>query len=296
MKRRISGLTFLVLLLVSCKSQDTKLMNLKSDILKKFQSVKGDFALAFKNPDDPSQTLLINEHESFHAASTMKTPVMIEVFKQAEEGKFNLQDSILIKNEFKSIVDSSMFSLDLDRDSGEKLYQYIGQKRLLRELVVDMIIHSSNLATNLIIEWVDAKNVTKTMRQLGAPDIQVLRGVEDMKAYEQGLSNATTAFDLMKIYEALALEKAVNPQADQAMIDILLQQQHNDIIPAHLPEEIKVAHKTGWITGVRHDSGIVYLPDGRKYVLVVLSKNVENMDKAVKMMAEVSRMVYEYVK
>jgi beta-lactamase class A len=158
-----------------------------------------------------------------------------------------------------------------------------------------MIIASSNLATNIIIEMVNAKNVTQTMRRYGAKDIQVLRGVEDQKAYDKGLNNTTTAYDLMLIFEKIARGKAVNKKASQAMIKILLDQQFNDIIPAQLPKETKVAHKTGFITGIHHDSGIVFLPDGRKYVLVLLSKNLEDEKQAIKAMADVSRLIYEYM-
>ena len=162
-------------------------------------------------------------------------------------------------------------------------------------MMVDMIIHSSNFATNLLIEKVDAKKVTASMRELGAEDIMVLRGVEDIEAYEAGLSNTTTAYDLLLIFEKIAEGKAVGETADRQMTEILLQQKHNDIIPALLPEEVKVAHKTGSITGVRHDSGIVILPNGEKYVLVLLSKNMEEPEEGVKMLAEVSRMIYDYV-
>ena len=133
------------------------------------------------------------------------------------------------------------------------------------------------------------------MRELGAPDIQVLRGVEDIKAYEQGLSNSTTAYDLMAIYEKLALEEVVSAQASNEMIDILFDQKFNEIIPAHLPEGVKVAHKTGVITGVHHDSGIVFLPDGRKYVLVLLSRELGDFDAGTAKMADVSKIIYDYV-
>jgi beta-lactamase class A len=159
-----------------------------------------------------------------------------------------------------------------------------------------MIIYSSNLATNIIIELVDAKNVNKTMRNLGAKNINVLRGVEDMKAYEAGLSNSTTAYDLMLIFEALATGNAVNPEADEKMLNILRQQKHTDLIPHLLPENLKIANKTGWITGVHHDSALIELPDGRKYVLVLLSKNMEDMDTGTKMLNQVSKMIYEHVK
>jgi len=263
-------------------------------INKEFATQAGTFAVAFKDLST-GETILINEKETFHAASTMKTPVMIEVYKQAAEGKFSFDDSITIKNRFKSIVDSSEFQLYPIDDSDKELYKEIGNKRTLRELVYDMIIVSSNLATNMIIELVDAKNVTQTMRSMGAQDIQVLRGVEDSKAYQQGLSNTTTAYDLMLIFSKIASGEAVSEAASNDMITTLLDQRFNSIIPAHLPAGVKVAHKTGEITGVRHDSGIVLLPDGRKYVLVLLSKNLNNVDAATKAMANVSEILYKYV-
>lgn len=206
-----------------------------------------------------------------------------------------MQDSILIKNEFYSIVDSSLYSLTAADDSEKTLYDAVGTKRTIADLAYDMIIVSSNLATNLVIDLVDARKVTQSMRDLGAPDIQVLRGVEDIKAYEQGLSNSTTAYDLLAIYEKLAKGEVVSPKASEAMIDILLDQKFNDIIPAHLPKDVKVAHKTGSITGVHHDSGIVMLPDGRKYVLVLLSKDLGDFDAGTALLAEVSKMVYDYL-
>ena len=273
---------------------DTGIQNLRQRIIHEFSSQKGTFALAFKDVKTGKQ-LLINDKEVFHAASTMKTPVMIEVFRQAHAKKFSLEDSIIIKNEFKSIVDSSLYSLDSTDDSERELYKHLGAKRSIYQLVYDMIISSSNLATNIVIEKVGAVNVTKTMRSYGADNINVLRGVEDQKAYDKGLNNTTTTYDLMLIFERLAKGKAVNKKASQAMINILFDQKFNTIIPAQLPKDVKVAHKTGYITGIHHDSGIVFLVDGRKYVLVMLSKNIEEEDKAIKAMANVSGMIYEYM-
>ncbi|MDH4089155.1 MAG: class A beta-lactamase-related serine hydrolase [Cyclobacteriaceae bacterium] len=254
----------------------------------------GIFAVAFKDLTTNEQ-VLIREHEIFHAASTMKTPVMIEVFKQAAAGKFALSDSILIKNDFRSIVDGSPYSLNARDDSDRTLYEQVGTKRLLSELVYDMIIVSSNLATNIIIELVDANEVTQTMRDLGAKDIMVLRGVEDLRAFEKGLANTTTAYDLMLMFEKMAKGEVVGTEACQAMIGILLDQRFNTILPARLPGDVKVAHKTGSIVGVHHDSGIVFLPDGRKYVLVILSKNLEDEVAATNAMANVSELIYKYV-
>lgn len=280
--------------LFSYAQTNQSLKQLRTNILTEFNNQQGDFAVAFINLKT-GKKLLINEKENFHAASTMKTPVMIEVFKQIKEGKFSLEDSITIKNEFKSIVDGTLYSLDSSEDSYSNLYQHLGEKTTLYNLVYHMIINSSNLATNLVIDLIDAKKVTKTMRSYGAKDIMVLRGVEDQKAYDAGLNNTTTAYDLALIFQMIATGKAVDKNASEKMIQILLDQQHNSIIPANLPTNVKVAHKTGSITGVHHDSGIVFLPDGTKYVLVILSKNIMDEDSAVKAMAKVSEMIYSVV-
>lgn len=259
------------------------------------ETEKGDFAIAFKDLQDLENHILINVNENFHAASTMKTPVMMEVFKQVKEGKYKLSDSLLVKNEFKSIVDGSTYSLDISRDGGEQLYEQIGSYRSIEDLVVDMIIYSSNLATNIVMELVGADNVNASLRAMGAKNINILRGVEDMKAFETGLNNSTTAFDLMLVFEAIARGKAVDAVSSKKMVDILFKQKHREMIPALLPENIKIANKTGMITGVHHDSAIVYLPGGRKYVLVILSKNVENMDKATDMLAKASFLIYKHM-
>jgi beta-lactamase class A len=267
---------------------------LKKNIEKKLSTQEGTFAVAFTDLSSHKE-LLINAHEEFHAASTMKTPVMIELFKQAKEGKFSLNDSFLIKNQFKSIVDGSPYQLDSTDDSEAEIYRHIGEKRTLCQLMDEMIVASSNLATNLLIELVDAKKVTQSMREMGAKKIKVLRGVEDNKAYDLGLNNTTTAYDLMVIYKKIAEGKAVDKKSSEEMINILSKQEHNQIIPAELPKDVVVAHKTGWITGVQHDSGIVILPDGRKYVLVILSKDLKDENAAIKAMANVSKMIYDFV-
>ena len=266
---------------------------LKEQIKAEFAKQKGTFALAFKNLQT-GEEILINEKINFHAASTMKTPVLIEAYKQAASGKFKITDPILVKNEFKSIVDGSLYSLNAGDDSDSVLYTKAGTKLPVYDLLYLMIIKSSNLATNIIIDLVGAQNVNKTMREMGANDIQVLRGVEDSKAYQKGMNNTTTAYDQMLIFNDMAKGRIVDKKSSDAMVKILLDQAFNDKIPALLPKDVKVAHKTGWIKGINHDAGIVYLPDGRKYVLVLLSKELTDDKAGVAAMANVSKTVYDY--
>jgi beta-lactamase class A len=284
----------MAILLSVIPAGNKKPKDLKEQIKAELTKNKGVFAVAFKDLSD-GEEIIINERVNFHAASTMKTPVMIEAYKQANSGKFSIEDSIIVKNEFKSIVDGSSYSLNPKDDSETSLYQQTGSKAKIYDLLYHMIIQSSNLATNIIIDLVGAHNANQTMRDLGANDIQVLRGVEDTKAYRAGKNNTTTAYDQMLIFSKMAQGLIINKQSSDAMINILLDQKFNDKIPAKLPKNVKVAHKTGWITGVNHDAGIVFLPDGRKYVLVLLSKELENDKAAVKSMAKVSRMIYDYV-
>jgi beta-lactamase class A len=253
----------------------------------------GTYALAVKHLPD-GDTILINEKEMFHAASTMKTPVMIEIFRQAAEGKIGLDDTLLVQNEFASIVDGSSYHLSPADDSDDEVYQKMGTHQTIRYLLFRMITRSSNLATNLLMKLADGKQVTTTMRSLGAPTIQVMRGVEDSKAYRHGLNNVTSAYDLMKIFEQIALGKAVNKDASQQMVNILLQQFYKDLIPAKLPEGTLVAHKTGWITGVHHDSGIIFLPGGGQLVLVLLSKKAIDESATKQMLATIARLVYDF--
>jgi beta-lactamase class A len=285
-----------VMSIIACSTDkqkdESQMENVKSKIEKFISSRPGDYAIAYKDLQN-GNTIFINEHERFHAASTMKTPIMIEIFKQAEQSKFNINDSLVINNSFKSIVDGSEFKTDIEDDSDKEIYSLIGSKMTINELVYRMITVSSNLATNMLIDLVDAKNVTQTMRELGANDIQVLRGVEDTKAFRAGLNNTTTAYDLSVIFEHLAEKDFLTQESHENIINILLDQQFNEKTLAKLPPEIKAANKTGSITNIEHDSAILFLPDGRKYILVMLSKNLDSNESGVETLSEISKMIYE---
>jgi beta-lactamase class A len=265
---------------------------LKKSIEQRLSTVKGDFAVVCKDLQS-NEILLINEKANFHAASTMKLAVMVEIFRQADRGIISLQDSVLVKNEFKSIVDGSIYSLDITDDSADDIYKRIDTKMTIYELVYQMITVSSNLATNILIEIADAGKIAKTLKKMGIKDMKVLRGVEDKKAFDKGLNNSVTAYDLMLLLEKIDERKAASDSACNQMLDILFAQKFNDIIPAQLPKDVKVAHKTGSITGVQHDAGIVYMPNGKKYVLVLLSKNLKDTTAAIKVLADISKWIFE---
>jgi beta-lactamase class A len=284
-----------LLTFTSCDSNTLKHKELERSIMTQIDSVEGEVAVAFINLDNTEDRLFINAETEFHAASTMKVPVMITLFKDQRAGKINLGDSLVLKNEFHSIVDSSLYSMDIADDSDDVIYNRIGTRTTLYDLMVPMITVSSNLATNVLIEYVGATRVTEDMRALGANKIQVLRGVEDQKAYDLGLNNTTTARDLSTIFEAIATNKAGADEDCRAMISILEAQQFNEIIPFYLPDDVRVAHKTGSITALHHDAGIVYLPDGRSYVLVLMSRNLKDFEAGTLQLAKISKMFYNYM-
>jgi beta-lactamase class A len=239
---------------------------------------------------DGSLTWSLNGDEPFHAASTMKIPVMMELFHQAHDGKLKLDDLLLVKNEFHSIADGSTYHLNPGDDSEKELYKAEGQRRSLKQLCVLMITVSSNLATNLLIEKLGVDNIRATIHDFHADGMSVVRGVEDQKAFDKGLNNTTTARGLAALLEALAKEQAFNASASREMVAILQQQTFNEGIPAGLPAGTRVAHKTGEITRIHHDAAIVYAP--KPFVLVILVRGINNFQQSSVLIADLTRLLY----
>jgi beta-lactamase class A len=248
-----------------------------------------EVAVAFRTIDGRSE-VLIEPDLRFHAASTMKVPVMIELYRQAASGTLSLTDTLPIRNEFRSIVDGSPYALSVGADSDKVIYAAIGKALKLRELCEAMITVSSNFAANLLIERLGVENIRASVSRLGADGMEVLRGVEDQKAFEKNLNNSTTARALLVLFEKLGHGAAVGGKADVEMIAVLKRQRFNDGIPAGLPPKIAVAHKTGNITRIHHDAGIVYAK--RPYVLVVLVRGIQEQKASASLIAKISKAVY----
>ena len=239
--------------------------------------------------------ILINADESFHPASTMKVHVMIEVFRQAEAGLLSLDDGLPLVNSFTSIADGSKFGLDAKDDSETTLYQRSGESESIRELIRLMIVRSSNLATTILLEKIGAQSVNDFIHVLGIEGVIVKRGVEDNAAFRLGMNNSATARGLTQTMRLLAEGNVVSKRVSGKMIEIMLQQEFNESIPALLPRSTKVAHKTGWTGEFYHDTGIVF-PEGQKpYAISLMTRGfAEDNEKAAhECMANISRMVYE---
>jgi len=237
-------------------------------------------------------TLSIDGGRRFHAASTMKLPVMIQLFRDRDGGRISLDDSLLVHDTFPSIVDGSPFTVDKSDDSDSSLYELVGRRTTVRHLLELMETVSSNLATDVLIERIGADRANATAHALGADSILVLRGVEDDKAYHAGRNNTTTARDLAVLLTAIAQDRAASPAACDSMLAILSRQHFTEGIPAGLPAGAKVFHKTGWIGSVvYHDAAIVELPNHRRYVLVVLTGGIQKDEDAYRLVADLSRII-----
>ena len=266
---------------------------LRDKVVQRISAVPGATVAVVFREVGGGTAIFVNPDSVFHAASTMKVPVMIEYFRGIDARRIRRDQDLLLGTEFKSIVDGSPYTLDAGVDSDSSVFARVGQRVSLRWLVERMIVRSSNLATNTMIEVLDAKKVDATARSLGTTNMKVLRGVEDGKAFQQGLNNQTSARDLAVLLEAIESGKAASRGSCKEMIDILAAQEFNTEIPAGLPAGTRVAHKTGWITGVQHDAARVYPPGRKPYVLVVLTKGIPERPVAQNLIADISRLVWE---
>ncbi len=239
------------------------------------------------------RSLHLNDRRLVHAASTMKLPVMMEVFRLAETKQLDLSREVQVKNVFHSIIDGSEYRLHEKDDSDREIYGLIGQKMSVRLLVDRMITTSSNLATNLLIELVTPAKVMSLLKEAGATDMKVLRGVEDSKAFAAGKNNVTTSHDLHLLLRAIAENRILSRSSCDEMVAILAAQKFNEGIPAGLPAGIRVAHKTGEITAHNHDAALVYPPGRKPYVLVVLTKGISDQRQSSELIAGISGVIYK---
>lgn len=234
--------------------------------------------------------------EPFHAASTMKVCVLIELFHQVETGEASLDETLEIRNEFKSIADGSPFRCAAEDDSEHSLYLDLGKRATMIRLARPMITHSSNLATNLLVDRLGADRINRFMKELGASGISVLRGVEDGKAYRLGMNNTVTARGLTTLLAKLVKGEVVSPNASKQIIDILVAQTHRNGIPSGVPAHTRVANKPGWNNGICHDIAIVYPRKHPPYVLTVLTRGIEQQKEARELIASISAIAFKHRK
>lgn len=241
-----------------------------------------------------NDSLTLNADMRFHAASTMKVPVMVQVFRDARAGLLRMDSAITVENRFRSIADDSAFALDPADDSDSSLYRIVGRPVRVRDLVELMITKSSNLATNVLLAAIGTDRIRATLQELGADSLIVRRGVEDGAAFRAGLNNTTTARALATVLAAIADGRAASAADCATMLDILARQHINDAIPAGLPRHTRIAHKSGWIEGQHHDAAIVWVGGHPRYVLVVLTRGLADRAASAALIADLARIVHEH--
>ncbi|MPZ93676.1 MAG: serine hydrolase [Propionibacteriales bacterium] len=209
--------------------------------------------------------------QQHYAASTMKLPVLVAAHRRAAAGGLDLDAAVPVHNEFASVHDGSAYSLDHAEDSDDQVWDAIGTSRPLRWLTQRMIVRSSNLATNLVLDQVGVPAVAEALDACGSTATTVARGIEDYQARDHGLDNMVTAPGLAAVLVTLVAERAADPAACKEILDVCAANEWNDGIPAGLPAGTRVSHKNGWQNRVCHDAALVQPADAEPFVLVVLT-------------------------
>jgi beta-lactamase class A len=235
------------------------------------------------------KTFFLEPDREFHAASMMKVPVMFEAFRQDASDSLRLDDHLMIENRFSSIFDGSEFSLNVEDDSEKTLYELLGERVPVRDLVELMITESSNLATNMLIKRFGTSSIADSMKAWGIEGSKVVRGVEDGKAYRAGLNNTMTARSYLAMMDRLLVGEVVSRAASDEILAILSRQKLNEAIPKGLPSGTRVAHKTGWNTDIFHDGGVVYEGEIPSFSLAVFTKGAATKADAQGFGAELTR-------
>jgi beta-lactamase class A len=208
----------------------------------------------------------------FHAASTIKIAILIGVYGAIHRGDLLPQSRVHVRNRFLSAYDGSPYRVAVDRDANSEVHREIGRTLRVSELAEHMIASSSNLATNLLLDLVGLDVLQRTLEGFDIQGIDLRRGVEDELAFQHGISNRVTANGLVALLRLIGEERAFTPELSRQMLDVLHAQQFRSGIPAGLPREARVAHKTGDISTIAHDAGLVYLPERKPYALAVLTE------------------------
>ena len=232
----------------------------------------------------------------FHGASTIKIAILLAVYGEIDRGRLAPQSRLHVRNRFLSAYDGSPFRILADRDADSEVHASIGKTMRVSELALHMIAMSSNLATNLLLDLIGLETVQRTIERFGLTGLDIRRGVEDEKAFEHDIVNRVTANGLVGLLRLIAEERAYSPELSREMLDILHQQEFKKGIPARLPRDVRVAHKTGDISSVAHDAGVVYAPGRKPYVVAILTEWAADAGRRSPTIASISHAVYDYLR
>ncbi|MCS6830492.1 MAG: serine hydrolase [Armatimonadota bacterium] len=263
--------------------------DLLHELSEKVHSVPAEVGLAVRGVDIDVQ-LDINSTQTFRSASIIKVPLLAALFWLNEQGALDWHEMMPLHNSVRT------------PGSGILRELHTGLELTLRDLAVLMIVLSDNTATNMLIDRVGVERVQQFLKLLGFCHTTLQRKMYDFAAAEQGRENlccASEIADLLKWMAQGAIRATdgamlVSDAGCEQMLEIMREQFYRDQIPALLPDEAKVANKTGEISGHHHDSAVIWTPAGC-YTLVVLTRGFEHRRLAAPFIAELSLTVYETI-
>jgi beta-lactamase class A len=221
----------------------------------------------------------VNASTSLPAASTIKIPVMVEVFKQMEAGTIDLTTTVHLEN------------ADRDYGWGDMAGAPAGTKRTVKQLLWLMITQSDNTATNELIRVVGRTHINATMTGLGLS--RTLLG-DSIRSQTETIRYAlrTSPHDMIRLLDGIARDRLVDEWSSKEMLAILEGQTHNGLLPVPLPKDVRIAHKTGSLHDTLNDVGIVY-QDGEPYVIAVMTTQLPDLDLGRAFIHKVSRLAYD---
>ena len=235
----------------------------------------------------------------FHSASTIKVAVLLALFGAIDAGRFTLDSRLHVRNRFLSVVDRTPFRVAAGRDADKEVHAAIGKTMRIGDLARHMIVTSSNLATNLLVDLIKVDQAQQMLARHGIRGIDLARGVEDDKAFDANFNNRVTANGLVALFRVIHERSGVLQESAREMLDILFQQEFRSGIPAGIPADVRsasrIANKTGEISVAAHDAGMVFLPGREPYVLAVLTELEPSSDRRMERIARVSTVVYEWL-
>jgi beta-lactamase class A len=237
----------------------------------------------------------VNADVAFHAASTIKLAVLLGVYAAIDAGRLEPLSRVHVRNRFLGAVDGHPFRVDVGRDANREVYAALGRTLRVSELARHMITTSSNLATNLLLDLIGTDSTRDALRRAGIEGIDLVRGVEDEEAWRKGINNTVTAAGLLELLRAIEERRAASAEACDAMLEILHGQEFRSGIPAGVPDDARVANKTGEMSTVAHDAGIIYPPGREPYVLVILTRWRPDVMTRTRVIAGISSAVYRRV-
>ena len=214
----------------------------------------------------------VNASANMPAASIIKIPVMVEVFRQMSLGTIGLNDTLHLQPG------------DRDNGWGDLADARTGSAYTISKLMWLMITESDNTATNMLIRRVGRIHINATMRTLGLGQTRLgdyIRSEGDIRSLRSSPN------DMMKLLEAMAQDRLVDEWSSRAMITILTGQHHNGLLPQPLPAGIQIAHKTGTLHDTLNDVGIVYM-NSQPYIIAVMTTHLPSLDSGRRFIRNVS--------